>query len=658
MVCRSLCKLIKGRGSALRYMSSYHYFVYGIYIRSEIRCSSLSEFKPESSIKPDAEILYGPTPDALEYPIAQGVLYTASIGKYLLQIPRVANYFVRHAKAIIVERTGECNDCEIALFLLASPFAALLQQRGQFVLHASAVLTTAGAVAFAGGSGVGKSTMAMALALASKGCRVLTDELCVVGIDSKGTPYLWPGAVDSLLWRDAIEMLGSDTKGLSKIRQGLEKYAFREQSNTDYQNPVALRRIYILSVTNKPTTSTSTIRGISKVQTLLQQQFNEKQVSDLRLKHSAFSFATKLSASIEIHNVRYPRTRRFLPMMVETIFQDIETIKLPCPTVTPKRSQEIPELTTQNLSHTPRHVHTSSIRAHYSTGKISENIIWMASYPKSGNTWLRVFLANYINDSKEPIDINKLAYDRATGLLASQRKLFDDFTGTEASGFTNTEIDSLRPLVYEQVSKQQAEHSTDPIFVKIHDALTFSKLEKRPLIPKTSTRAVIYVVRNPLDVCISYAHHFDVSIDESIQILNNENQTIGTGVSKHGLTSQLQQILTSWSGHYKSWVENQQNPILVVRFEDMQEKPSETFRNIVEFSGIKLNTPKLERAIRNSNFDLLRNQESVASFRENPSANAFFRQGVSGNWKEALSQSQVDLLIAQHGRIMRKLGYG
>ncbi|NOZ51459.1 MAG: sulfotransferase domain-containing protein, partial [Chloroflexi bacterium] len=80
-------------------------------------------------------------------------------------------------------------------------------------------------------------------------------------------------------------------------------------------------------------------------------------------------------------------------------------------------------------------------------------IIWLASYPKSGNTWMRVFLTNYLRDSDEPAEINNLD----GGPIASARDIFDRVIGVESSDLTAEEIDRFRPAVYEQVAAESDE---------------------------------------------------------------------------------------------------------------------------------------------------------------------------------------------------------
>jgi aryl sulfotransferase len=269
------------------------------------------------------------------------------------------------------------------------------------------------------------------------------------------------------------------------------------------------------------------------------------------------------------------------------------------------------------------------------------SILWLASYPKSGNTWLRAVLANYQRDKEDPVDINSLGSP-----IASRRREFDEITGVEASDLTIEEIDSLRPAVYRHL----AAHARDPLPQKIHDAYW------QELIPTDATRGAIYIIRNPLDVAVSYANHLGVSIDRAISWMGDETYTIAGGRSH--LPNQLRQRLLSWSSHALSWVDQSAFPVHVMRYEDMSERPSETFARALDFAGLALDPARLERAIENSSFEKLQKQEEAHGFDERPSTTGvFFRQGKPGGWRNVLESSQVEQIVQDHTEVMRRFGY-
>src|SRR6056297_2681752 len=118
-----------------------------------------------------------------------------------------------------------------------------------------------------------------------------------------------------------------------------------------------------------------------------------------------------------------------------------------------------------------------------------KNIVWLASYPKSGNTWFRVFLSNLFSESPEPASINDLHHTP----IASARQPFDEATGLPSSDMTFEEVDRLRPEVY----RYQAKEAGELQFRKVHDAYTYLE-DGSPLFPPDVSKAAIYFIRNPL----------------------------------------------------------------------------------------------------------------------------------------------------------------
>lgn len=274
-------------------------------------------------------------------------------------------------------------------------------------------------------------------------------------------------------------------------------------------------------------------------------------------------------------------------------------------------------------------------------------IIWLASYPKSGNTWMRTFLTNYWRDADEPVDINSLA----GGPIASARGVFDDFVGVEASDLTPEEIERLRPYVYEQM----AENSEETLFLKVHDAFTYTP-EGIPLLSKKATRGALYLVRNPLDVAVSFAHHSNRPVgkmipkmaDSTFAFVNNPNR----------LHNQLVQKLLTWGEHALSWVDEPDLNVLVVRYEDMKMKTEETFSQVVKFCGLDFDEERLQKALRFSSFDVLQAQEKEHGFGEKmPTSESFFRKGRTGSWREKLTEEQAAQLIHDHREVMQRFGY-
>lgn len=274
-------------------------------------------------------------------------------------------------------------------------------------------------------------------------------------------------------------------------------------------------------------------------------------------------------------------------------------------------------------------------------------IFWIASYPKSGNTWFRVFLTNLKRDDCAPANINELEGTP----IASDREIFSIHTGIEASNLTEREIDELRPGVFEHLSQE----SSGIFYCKIHDAYS-QTMGGGPLIPQKATVGAIYIVRNPLDVAISYAHHSGVAIDRAIAVMADESHTLGA--SRGRLGRQLPQRLLSWSKHVLSWVAAPGLDIHVMRYEDMHRDPLTSFSEAARFARLPCDPTMVEKALQFSAFDLLQQMERAHGFREKSRhAESFFRNGKVGSWRSVLSDAQVSTICEQHGPVMRRLGY-
>ncbi len=278
---------------------------------------------------------------------------------------------------------------------------------------------------------------------------------------------------------------------------------------------------------------------------------------------------------------------------------------------------------------------------------MDKKIVWLASYPKSGNTWFRVFLANIFSNSDQPSDINEL-HDST---IASNRQVFDEITGFSAADLTLKEIENLRPYVYDSL----AERANDFTFMKIHDAFIYTS-EGRPLVSENAGFKAIYFIRNPLDVTVSLTYHLSVSPDKAVENICNEGFSFCNHTDR--LHKQLEQRLFSWSKHVLSWTEQKLLPIKVIRYEDMINDTFQTFLEALKFIGVDKTDDEIMKAIKFSSFDELQKQEMQKGFKEkSPGSAFFFRKGKCGTWKDELSANQVSKIISKHSIIMKKYGY-
>lgn len=276
-----------------------------------------------------------------------------------------------------------------------------------------------------------------------------------------------------------------------------------------------------------------------------------------------------------------------------------------------------------------------------------KKIVWLASYPKSGNTWFRTFLTNLLSGADSPADINNLY----PATIASSRLLFDEVAGIPSSDLTHDETALLRPDVYRYL----AETTHEVIYHKIHDAWIVLPNGK-PLIPRDVTRAALYFIRNPLDVVISFAHHSSTTIDKTIDMMNNPDYTFCSRKTK--LHNQMRQRLLTWSMHAESWIDLSNLPVMVIRYEDMLQDSFNTFKAAVDFIGIKTNHEKIRKALEFSSFGNMQEQEKEKGFREKSAkAKSFFRKGIAGDWRNTLSGKQIEAIVTHHTDMMERFGY-
>jgi hypothetical protein len=271
------------------------------------------------------------------------------------------------------------------------------------------------------------------------------------------------------------------------------------------------------------------------------------------------------------------------------------------------------------------------------------NIVWLASYPKSGNTWLRAFLLNLITDAEAPIDINKMA---ALTQGDSQAHWYAKFDPRPPTQLGAEDLARLRPKVHAAI----AASSPNSVFVKTHNALIENA--GAAMITQSATAGVIYVVRNPLDVALSYADHLGVQVDDIIDLMAER------GFATPASETHVPEHHSDWSNHVASWTAVPHPALLVVRYEDMAAKPAPTFGAVARFLGIDTSRERLMRAVRFSSFKVLKAQEKKSGFVERtPAQQSFFRAGKSGGWRKQLSDAQIRRILADHSEQMERFDY-
>lgn len=273
----------------------------------------------------------------------------------------------------------------------------------------------------------------------------------------------------------------------------------------------------------------------------------------------------------------------------------------------------------------------------------TKSIIWLASYPKSGNTWTRAFLANYILATDQPVPINEM---RRFTFGDSMMGVYEKVNGGPINGLSDEQILFLRDRMFKGLSANGA----DMNFVKTHNIN--GVVHGCRLIPADLSRLAIYIIRNPLSVIPSYSRHFGMDVDRTIHAIGHS-----LNASKGNDTNVIE-YMGSWSEHVDTWSKCKKFPVHVMRYEDMLEKPEKTFAKLVRKIGLPFDKDRLEMAIKFSSFKELKRQESTYGFIEQSSnSESFFHSGEKDSWKDALTDQQISEVRQKHGKTMQRFGY-
>jgi len=277
---------------------------------------------------------------------------------------------------------------------------------------------------------------------------------------------------------------------------------------------------------------------------------------------------------------------------------------------------------------------------HYRNG-----IWWLASYPKSGSTWIRMFVNCAL--TRFPVNLNA-QYQYCLG--DNFGNLYQAASVMPLSTMGVREVIYLRPAAL--INALAMANGRD-VCLKTHHAN--APIEGIQMCPEKLTKGALYVVRDPRDVVLSFARHMGQTVDEAIASMANENMTIR---QKGNL---LFHHLSSWSQHVASWLTDK-NPIKTacVRYEDMLQNPDRVFWKILDALGLRehVDDAAYQFALDQTQFEQLKRVEQQTGFRELGCKQAtFFNTGRAGQWRSELIERQVALIERQHEGMMRELGY-
>ena len=271
-------------------------------------------------------------------------------------------------------------------------------------------------------------------------------------------------------------------------------------------------------------------------------------------------------------------------------------------------------------------------------------IIWLASYPKSGNTWVRLFLDFYINNHS---DINNLKINQFPQKIYT-KDLIKDFSSIKEFSINC----NLAQTIINMDNKIK--------FFKTHNS--YWSVQNHKFTDEANTLGVIHIVRDPRNVITSLQNHYDIKDSEkALSFITNKNKFISNSKNEN----EIMHVISSWSNHYRSWKKFKKN-YLLVKYEDLLTDPKKEFEQILRYlnkiANIKFDTSKFNYALNNTKFDNLKKKENQHGFKEllnNDSLikNNFFHLGPNNNWRQKLELNIINKIENEFEDEMIELKY-
>ena len=278
-------------------------------------------------------------------------------------------------------------------------------------------------------------------------------------------------------------------------------------------------------------------------------------------------------------------------------------------------------------------------------------IIWLASYPKSGNTWVRLFLRSYLSKKEEEFNINQKPNDDFKINRFPDNKMLKEMQ-IDSSNFS--EIAKNWITVQERINLNNRLN-----ILKTHNAMC--TINKGKFTNQENTLGAVYIVRDPRDVAVSFSYQLGISLTEVVDLMINKEHLISEKDFALEKKESGSTLLSSWSNHYNSWKNYNLSKILIIKYEDLIKKTFEKFYEIVlylsKLEKIEIDVKRITKSIELTKFHNLQDLEKKYGFEETTLSKTFFRKGKIGSWKQELNKDLTKKIQKAFEAEMIELGY-
>ena len=278
-----------------------------------------------------------------------------------------------------------------------------------------------------------------------------------------------------------------------------------------------------------------------------------------------------------------------------------------------------------------------------------QKIIFISSYPKSGNTWIRSIIGALLNQNNGIFSLKDLEKIK----LFSQIIYFLHFDNIKYQKNGNLDFNFV---VNNWINAQKRinQRNQKVRFFKTHSIRGI--VDGNFFTNETVCLGFIYIIRDPRDIVISVANHAGITIDKAIEIMLFNNKFMTT-------TFQVDEPVGTWQNHLDSWINFKSVSNLIIKYENIINNTSNILNQIIDFLTntaklkIKNNNDLLENVLQSTSFIRLQQLEKDSGFKEASSFSKFFREGKSGQWKSILNINQIKLIEKELYKPMSRLGY-